>query len=57
MPWVKGPMPDPIIGLSYTAHDPDSCSRSYTASELQEKNDALKNSKISDCSTHFRQGY
>lgn len=23
MPQVKGPMPDPITGLSYTAHDPD----------------------------------
>lgn len=42
MPRVKGPMPDPIIGLSYTAHDPDSCSRSYTASELQEKKQCFK---------------
>lgn len=23
MPQVKGPMADPIIGLSYTVHDPD----------------------------------
>lgn len=35
MPQVKGPMADPIIGLSYTVHDPDDWEVTYCFTESQ----------------------